>query len=436
MKKQTFQIREYGTIRNTAEYGDESESSFDELYLPANTFKSLYSFIQENQAADVQTDPPFSLFTKSGKQQIKVKNYVGIIETADGVAIEILPKISTDSIIDTKRIFMKMLSHLKNSPFINIKNAHLNLDPDFPVLEAFIRNFIEETERVFSRGIKSNYLLEEENLNFFKGKLMVTSNIKLNSTRRSRFFCQYDEYSQNIPQNRIIKSALLKLSKITKSYQNLALISKLLTHLDSIEESKNIYSDLKVSGTGNKTFKSYEIILQWSEIFLLNKTFTNFKGKTVNLAMLFPMEKIFENYIEYLFKKFAVGFTVYSQDTRFYLVEKHKSSPKFRLKPDLYLENDTENRIVIDTKWKLLDASLSSKNYNISQADMYQLFAYGKKYSTGQSIPRLILIYPYNTKFTSKLDTFHYDRNLNLEIIPFNLEKDAEREVNNVLSIL
>ena len=46
-------------------------------------------------------------------------------------------------------------------------------------------------------------------------------------------------------------------------------------------------------------------------------------------------------------------------------------------------------RIIIDTKWKRLTND-RSKNYGISQADMYQMFAYAQKYET----PEIWLVYP------------------------------------------
>ena len=72
-----------------------------------------------------------------------------------------------------------------------------------------------------------------------------------------------------------------------------------------------------------------------------------------------------------------------------------------------------------------LDESLEKKNYNISQADMYQLYAYGKKYalnSDSQEAPRLILLYPSNPNFQKSLDNFIYEGDLTLQVIPFNLE--------------
>jgi len=45
----------------------------------------------------------------------------------------------------------------------------------------------------------------------------------------------------------------------------------------------------------------------------------------------------------------------------------------------------------MDTKWKSLAAN-ERKNYGISQADMYQMYAYSKRYKT----PEIWLLYPVN----------------------------------------
>ena len=44
--------------------------------------------------------------------------------------------------------------------------------------------------------------------------------------------------------------------------------------------------------------------------------------------------------------------------------------------------------MILDTKWKRL--SEKEKNYGISQSDMYQMYAYSKKYQT----PEIWLLYP------------------------------------------
>ena len=99
------------------------------------------------------------------------------------------------------------------------------------------------------------------------------------------------------------------------------------------------------------------------------------------MAILFPMERIFEDYVGYLMKTYADGHEIKTQDKSYYLVSNHKDKNKFRLKPDIVATNEINNeQLIFDTKWKLLDESKEKKNYNISQSDMYQLYAYGKKY--------------------------------------------------------
>ena len=78
---------------------------------------------------------------------------------------------------------------------------------------------------------------------------------------------------------------------------------------------------------------------------------------------------------------------------------------------------------MIDTKWKLLDASNRGKNYGISQADMYQLYAYGHKYLKSEALKKLIMIYPKTDKFKEPLRTFQYEDRFMLDVVPFDLDK-------------
>ena len=443
MKKQSYHICEYGVIRSLNDYGSESISSLSELYLPEKEFNNFYNYISQNQDDSADGEKPFSLFSKGKRKQIKVKNYVGVIETREGLHLEILPKIhfnkTTDELSDTKSVFLRMLKHLKNSPFVNISKAHIETKKNFPILEVFIKSYIDEAEKIFSRGVKSDYVLQEDNVPYLRGKLKINQNIKYNFANKAKFYCEFSEYSQNIPSNRLVKSTLIKLLKITNSYNNSYSINKLLSHLEEVDVSSNIKADLTAVNSSNRLFSKYKSILLWSEIFLLNKSFTNFKGDSLNMAILFPMERIFEDYIAFLFSKYSDGYKIRLQDKSYFLVENHKGTNKFRLKPDIVVDKEMTRKKIIDTKWKLLDEFAEKKNYNISQADMYQLYAYGRKYSTDEVDPCLVLIYPSNPNFSNKLDNFIYEGDLTLEVIPFDLSGDElyqKEQINKILNEL
>jgi 5-methylcytosine-specific restriction enzyme subunit McrC len=72
----------------------------------------------------------------------------------------------------------------------------------------------------------------------------------------------------------------------------------------------------------------------------------------------------------------------------------------------------------------MVSQHLSTKNYNISQADMYQLYAYGKKYQAKNGSVQLALIYPHSESFYSPL-SFKYEEDLLIDAIPYNFENEA-----------
>jgi 5-methylcytosine-specific restriction enzyme subunit McrC len=153
----TFYISEYGTIRSKQDFGN-IQSNLSELYLNQEIFNDVYQSIIELQESNIETERPFVLFTKRGRHQIRVKNFVGILESRKGHQIEILPKIFSDSqnfgVTETRNVFLNMLKRLKNSPFINLNEANLKRQSNYPILEVFIKSFIDEGFKNLQRRFK------------------------------------------------------------------------------------------------------------------------------------------------------------------------------------------------------------------------------------------------------------------------------------------
>ena len=392
-------------------------------YIEEKTFEVLEKFILENE----ETAQYLKITTKKGHGKVlQAQNYVGVIQTKDGTTIEILPKISNlkDDVKTednpkpktkeqkSKEILIKMLKTLKNSPFKNFNVANVQ-SSKMPLLEIFISMFLEELSKLIKRGIKSDYITQEENLKFLKGKLLIGEQIKHNTIHKERFFVQYQEFRSDRVENRLIKTTLQYLYKKSKSNKNQQRIREFLFVFDEIEISydiKNDFSKVKL----NRQMKDYEQVLLWCKTFLLENSFSPYKGNDVAFALLFDMNLLFESYVgDYLKKK---GFDVSLQDTGKYLVESHN---KFALRPDIVINRKTEGKTVIiaDTKWKNI-----TEEKDISQADMYQLFAYGKKYNNNQ----LYLIYPKNDKNQPKLKYNYCNQSnskLNLKVLYFDLAK-------------
>jgi 5-methylcytosine-specific restriction enzyme subunit McrC len=441
--KPIYYIKEFGTI--TVGSSDKKFES-GELEIDSMSFESLINFIEENQNQE-DFDKAFSIYQKKGVRFIKVKNYVGVIETKQGVVIEILPKTfigkngeEADKEV-SKKLLLTMLRTLKNAPFINLNIAHLNEQKNFPILEVFIASFLDELIKLTSKELRGDYVSIEENTSYLKGKLLLKEHIKNNSINKAKFYCLFDEFNTNIPPNKLIKSTLTRLFSITSSNQNKKKIIKSLQHFDGVSYCNDIDSDVAYCKTRVKSLINYGNLLTWSEVFLKNKSFTNFHGNSINQAILFPMEKLFESYIAFLLKKHCHGFTIDAQDKRYCLISQNKDADdinytikKFALKPDIVING---NEVIIDTKWKILNTEL--KKYDIKEADIYQMHAYGKRYqdeNTDNLVPRLGLIYPMNPNFQEKLFQMRYGQDLFLDIIPFDFgNKDAGQEIKKIVNI-
>ena len=390
----TLVVKEYDTI-----VCNESLSSAQGyVYLEEKYFNELEKFVKEYVSESDEAD--ILEFMKIGYKRgvgdtVTFNSYVGIIELPSGFQIEILPKVSLgedDNNAKTKRIFLKMLSCLKDFDGKVFSSASLNADK-MNLYEIFIRMYIQEAWTLVKRGIKSDYISNEDNLSVYKGKLNVSRHITLNAAHKERFYMMFDEYQVNRPENKLIKSTLLKLLSITRNTDNAREIKQLLYSFELVEESDNYEKDFsKVSLT--RGMKEYELLIQWTKIFLLNKSFTTFSGKNSGKALLFPMEQVFEAYIakqvKLLFENQSNGMiNVSAQDSGYYLFDEPR---KFKLRPDLVIKNALSEKhkvVIMDTKWKRLNRNPAS-NYGISQADMYQMYAYSKKYHT----PDIWLIYP------------------------------------------
>ena len=372
--------------------------------LPERTFDALENFILANRTeSNTETSDLLSLSVRRGIGKIiSARNYVGLITMKDGTAIEILPKIYSNNIseVDTKRIFLEMLKTLKDVPFKDFNVSNIKIDR-LSLFEIFISMFITEVSILVKQGLKSSYNSIETNERFFKGKLNVSQNIKYNYVRRDHFFVRYDEWSVNRPENKLLKATLYYLYKQTKFDQNRRNISRLLTFFDGVNSSSDYEADFSRCAI-DRSLSHYEKALSWCRVFLRGNSFTAFSGSEVAVALLFPMEKVFESYVAAkLHRHMSSDFEIRTQDRQHYLFEYPKKS--FGLRPDIVLENGN-NTVIIDTKWKLLSENIH--NYGISQSDMYQMYVYGKKYDA----KKVVLLYPQQDSLHKSGISFQSDK--------------------------
>ena len=409
--KKLLEVREFDKISCNPDFKTEY------AYLPEPVFHDLEEFIHAFTGDEEHADALD--FMKIGYRRnvgdiISVNNYVGLIQMQNGYQVQVLPKIDFGDDPDTKkeetkRVFLRMLRSMKDFPSKVFNDANLKMDR-MTLYEIFINMYLQEVRTLVKHGIKSAYVAREENLRFYKGKLIVSEHIKQNAAHGERFYVNYDEYLVDRAENRLVKATLLKLQKITGSAENQKEIRQLLTAFEMVKSSINYQKDFSKVVIDRNT-KDYDMLMRWSRVFLLNKSFTTFSGGHNARALLFPMEKVFESYVAQQLKRVLVDldWDISVQDRGYYLFD---SPRQFALRPDIVITRKDGSRIILDTKWKSL-VDKPRINYGISQADMYQMYAYSKKYETSE----IWLLYPANLEMSSHTDiSFDSDDGVNVRL--------------------
>ena len=388
---EVYTIREYGSFVLRDQTGNNSSLPPDSFKpLPESVFNALETFALNNRSKDTDALELLSLSAKKGiGKVITAKNYVGVITMTDGTTIEILPKVFSNEAYteaSVKKLLIDMLKSLKDSPYKSLQISNVNIEK-MSIFEIFIRMFVDEVLFIEKRGLKSGYQTIQNNENVFKGKLKVSEHIKYNFAHKERSFVEYDDFNTNRPENKLIKTTLLYLYRVSQASKNRIDIKNLLNSFAEVNESSDIKSDFEKC-VPDRNVKDYATALMWCKVFLAGKTFSTFSGSEIAFALLFPMETLFESYIAQRLRKHLnlQEFTVSAQDRSFHLFDCPR---QFLMKPDIVVKRKQDGTVfVLDTKWKLL--SPEKANYGISQADMYQMYAYQKKYGAKS----ITLIYP------------------------------------------
>lgn len=354
---------------------------------------------------------------------LRVVNLVGILETPCGTRIEILPKISNSLDSEkSKKILLKMLKTVLNLSIYSFKQTKLEVLKR-PLFEILITQFLNELSILIKRGVRSHYQRQNDKSSYLKGRLEISKQIRQRPGQCNFFHVSYEKYITDCPENRLIRSSLGQVLNWTRNNDNKRLGKKLLLFLDEIPCSSNYIDDF-AKWIENRSLAHYQKLKPWCKLILRYQTPVSLSGNAKGISFLFPMEQLFERYVAIkLRRQLPAPFLLKEQVSSKYLL-RHNEKDIFRLKPDLLITNGKMPICIADTKWKLLDENIkTSAKYNLKQSDLYQMFAYGSKYLNGTG--DMYLIYPKHINFPQALGKFSYGNNLNLFVVPFDLDTDT-----------
>lgn len=356
-------------------------------------------------------------------------NYVGFIKLST-VSIEILPKIDINR-NDHEGSREALLSMLNKSGIINFNYSDLGM------LSIYKMNLEEILALIFSktlhnqlvRGPYLEYINVEENSKALKGSVFVKEHIKNISRCRSDVFCKFEEFSINNTLNQIFNTCIKKTIRNIKNSETL----KILSHINVV------FSEVGYIDVNNKKILDYKfnrLNSRFEPSLLLAKMILNGfssvgnKGDDKSFAILFEMNDVYEKYITNLFRLNLSKYSVHSQHNKYKLLKNEKTDRDiFSLKPDIVIEIDGKEKLIIDTKWKKIDKN--SNRHGVKRDDFYQMYAYLTRYKESKSA---ILLYPsIGDESYEYLESWYLDENEDKKIRVYAVSLDEEEKAINTL---
>ena len=253
--------------------------------------------------------------------------------------------------IDFVRMFMTCFtSDLSLASFSTIYEIYID-KPSIkaPALQSVVSpllvlHFLSVVSRI--KELKKGYVSRSENLKKVKGRISILKNERQNIAirRYDRVFCEYDEYSADIPENRLIKKALLFSQRLLQSLnERSAAVAKL-----RLNKSLALFREVsdKVEIKQVKRLRAHKLFTNYNEAIRLAKLILRLfdyniskvgshEGKVVPFWL--DMSLLYEHYV------YGLLHEAYRERIT-YQFEGETGSPDFLYKSEEY-------KAILDTKY-------------------------------------------------------------------------------------
>lgn len=355
-RKTPIQVFEYDRLTVT-------ESAFEKRHLDA--------LLKLNELNNFQ-------YFDSIPNGVKFKQYVGIIQV-DDLTIEIYPKIDREGDeVSWKKVLIQMLkscNKLKASTYgdANVSRQNLNL------LELYFSIYLSELSGLIKQGLIKQYRKESSNINALKGKIKFSQNINLNLVHQERFYTEHQIYDKDHSLHQILCAALGVVEEFTRGtnlYNSCKVVQLGFPKVSEIKITKKLLDGFKLNRKAKAYSKAYDI----ARLILLNYSPDISAGREKMLALLFDMNKLWEEYV-------VIKLRDALEHSDYILTAQANKSfwGHNTLQPDIVIssKNDKEDILIIDTKWKCPGSAASVQ-------DLRQMYTYNRFWN----VSRAVLLYP------------------------------------------
>ncbi|MDL2246960.1 hypothetical protein LJB96_05015 [Methanobrevibacter sp. OttesenSCG-928-K11] len=282
---------------------------------------------------------------------------------------------SIDSEIPIQNIYY-MLSYAYNN--LKINDTILKESVEFNnIYDLFARILINAVNNIIRRGFYKEYIVKNEDTSTPKGKINISESIQRRTFISKKLNCEYDEFSEDVLFNQIIKSTMDNLIRIPELNNDLKKDLKKLRPFFQNIQTINITKQSFKSLLWHKNNNHYSVIISICElIFLMQLPDDSKDGATAFKDFIQRYDKemanLFENFVLNFYKKELNGVRVYSPEIIWDLEYSIDEDNLPRMKTDIVIENE-DKQLIIDTKFY---KSILSDSNKLNSGNLYQICSY------------------------------------------------------------
>lgn len=242
----------------------------------------------------------------------------------------------------------------------------VQLDQTKDLYPAVARAFTAVALQALRGGVLHDYCEVQSAEPTIRGRWMVGEQIRRRHGLPLPAELQYDEFTANIPENRLIRSAarrLLGVGGIPPTVRGGILqIDRMLGEADLL-----IRGDQIPVVHYNRNTERYRAILGLARLILTGGSLDHRVGGFASAGFLLNVAAVFESFVEHEMRRSASRFggSIVGQDVAGLDVE-----GKVEIRPDLVWKMNGQVRAVFDAKYK------AEKPSGFPNADIYQMLAY------------------------------------------------------------
>lgn len=315
----------------------------------------------------------FEVWPENGSERWVVSpgSTVGIVELPSGALLRCQPKAPVRNVF-----YMLATAYGFRSPFLDQAIAFEQIDELFDFLVEHLANLIDTR---LERGLYRAYVEREENLAAVRGRIMIAEDLRRNAVLRHRTFCQFTEFTWDIPENRVIRQTVFAMSRLVRRaglQQRLAALDRALGEIDARPLPSSVFDTFHY----HRLNDDYRPIHRLCRVLLEGASVSEHTGDLGFRAFLLDMNLLYEQFLTVALRDaLGGGLELTSQWARHLDLD-----GRVTIRPDLAVLFGETALVIADAKYKL------SSGPEQGHTDLYQMLAY----CTAERVSRGVLIYP------------------------------------------